>query len=100
MRRQVAVSWRSDGRRARLGVFDLVYSALRAYDRAISELKAGLSFADPRHALVRLGAFVGLNCGRPQPEPGDLWDQTPLEPVAFEKAVTRLAEAAMPNTPW
>lgn len=91
----------------RTAAFDLVYSALRAYDRAVSELNAGLSSADPRHALpilsllaVRLGAFVGLVAGVRAQNPGELWDRTPLEPAAFCKAVTRLAEAAMPKTSW
>ncbi|WP_434422191.1 hypothetical protein [Nannocystis pusilla] len=90
-------------------VLELIYTGLREYDRAVSELNGSSSLvgADPRHALpiltllaVRLGAFVGLLAAIRE-EPLDVvWTRTLLDPGAFGLAVSRYAEQAMPAASW
>lgn len=93
----------------RSAVFEHIFSALRTYDKSVSELNGCTSLvgADSRHALpiltlvaIRLGAFAGLAASL-RGEPLDkFWERTPLDPGAFGRAVARYAEAAMPGVSW
>lgn len=90
-------------------ILELIYTGLRGYDKAVSELNGSSSLvgADRRHALpiltllaVRLGAIVGLLAAIREEPLDEVWPRTLLDPGAFGRAVSRYAEQAMPAASW
>lgn len=90
-------------------VFERLYTGLRAYDKAASELNASkvLLAAERRHALpvltllaVRLGAIVGVLAAIRREDVDDFWKKTPLDRGAFNATVRRLVEQALPDMNW
>lgn len=84
----------------------LLRTGLRDYDLAVSQLNADMSRITPdhRHALpilvilaVRIGVWIGVLAAHTGETVDALWSRSPLDPLAFGRAIDHYAALALPG---